>query len=159
METREWILKRNCSIAPRQLAWVFAVLCTVSLTVALGFTLHGAWTILVFSVIELSAVGIAFLVYARHATDREVVVLGEDGLIVELTQAGRTSRTKLDLVTLHGTRIAFPAGPQALVALEGRGQRVVVGRFINQGQRRALAQDLERALAGRTGGTAALSFL
>ena len=48
METREWILKRNCSIAPRQLAWVFAILCTVSLTVALGFTLHGAWTILFF---------------------------------------------------------------------------------------------------------------
>lgn len=159
METREWILKRNCSIAPRQLAWVFAILCTVSLTVALGFTLHGAWTILVFSVIELTAVGLAMLVYARHATDREVLVLADDGLVVETTQAGQASRIKLDLASLQGTRIVFPAGPQSLVALETRGKRVEVGRYIDAARRRQLALELERALVARVGGRVALSFL
>ncbi|WP_418000017.1 DUF2244 domain-containing protein [Herbaspirillum rubrisubalbicans] len=53
----------------------------VSLTVALGFTLHGAWTILFFSVIELLAVGAAMLVYARHATDCEVVALESGGAV------------------------------------------------------------------------------
>ncbi len=156
METREWILKRNCSIAPRQLAWVFAILCTVSLTVALGFTLHGAWTILFFSVIELLAVGAAMLVYARHATDREVVMLVDDGLVVELFQGSRRHCSKLQL---HGMRIAYPAGRQALVALESRGQRVEVGRFMSEWKRYEFAQELERALSARAGGTAALSFL
>ncbi|NQE50964.1 DUF2244 domain-containing protein [Herbaspirillum rubrisubalbicans] len=156
METREWILKRNCSIAPRQLAWVFAILCMVSLTVALGFTLHGAWTILVFSVIELLAVGAAMLVYARHATDCEVVVLEADDLLVELIEGNRRQRSKLPL---QGLRVTVAIGQQALVALESGGQCVHVGRFTNQWQRRAFAQELERELAARLGGTAALSFL
>ncbi|WP_343742679.1 DUF2244 domain-containing protein [Herbaspirillum huttiense] len=156
METREWILKRNCSIAPRQLAWVFAVLCTVSLTVALGFTLRGAWIILVFSCIELVAVGAAMLVYARHATDREVLVLADHGLEVEVIQGSRSSRSSLQL---HGMRIAFPVGRQSLVALESRGQRVEIGRFMSLWQRRALVQELQQELAARGGGMAALSFL
>ncbi len=156
METREWILKRNCSIAPRQLAWVFAILCTVSLTVALGFTLHGAWIILVFSFIESTAVGAAMLVYARHATDREVVRLADEGLVVEVTQGSRSSRSTLQW---QGMRIDYPVGRQALVALESRGQRVEVGRFMNEGQRREFARELQRELSARAGGMAALSFL
>ncbi|WDZ95536.1 DUF2244 domain-containing protein [Herbaspirillum sp. WKF16] len=147
METREWILKRNCSIAPRQLAWVFAILCTVSLTVALAFTVHGAWTILVFSVIELSAVGIAFLVYARHATDREYLVLQDDCLVVELTQAGKASRIELDL---RRARIDFSAGRRSLVALESSGLRVEVGRFMSEWKRCEFARELERELSQRT---------
>lgn len=148
METREWILKRNCSIAPRQLAWVFAILCAVSLTVALAFTVHGAWTILVFSVIELSAVGIAFLVYARHATDREYVALLDDCLIVELTQASKVNRIKLDL---RRARIEFPVARQSLVGLECSGMRVEVGRFMSEWKRREFARELDRELSARIG--------
>lgn len=156
METREWILKRNCSIAPRQLVWVFAILCTVSLTVALGFTLRGAWIILVFSCIELMAVGAAMLVYARHATDREVLVLADHGLEVEVILGSRSHRSSLQL---HGMRIAFPVGRQSLVALESRGRRVEIGRFMSLWQRRAFVQELQQELAARGGGMAAPSFL
>lgn len=148
METREWVLKRNCSIAPRQLARAFAILCAVSLTVALVFTVHGAWTILIFSVIELSAVGIAFLVYARHATDREYVAVLDDYLFVELTQAGKATRIKLDL---RRARIEFPVARQALVGLESSGMRVEVGRFMSEWKRRDFARELERELSARTG--------
>ncbi|MBO9536562.1 DUF2244 domain-containing protein [Herbaspirillum sp.] len=148
METREWVLKRNCSIAPRQLAWVFAILCAASLTVALAFTVHGAWTILIFSVIELAAVGIAFLAYARHATDREYVALSDDCLVVELTRAGKASRTKLDL---RRARIDFPVARQSLVGLEGPGMRVEVGRFMSEWKRCEFARELERELSARTG--------
>ncbi|NUU02637.1 DUF2244 domain-containing protein [Herbaspirillum robiniae] len=148
METREWILKRNCSIAPRQLAWVFAILCAVSLAIALAFTVHGAWTILIFSVIELSAVGIAFLMYARHATDREHVVLEDDCLIVEVTQAGEANLVRLDL---RRARIDFPGARQALVGLESSGMRVEVGRFMSEWKRREFARELERELSVRIG--------
>jgi uncharacterized membrane protein len=148
METREWILKRNCSIAPRQLAWVFAILCAVSLTVALAFTVHGAWAILFFSVIELSAVGIAFLVYARHASDREYVALGDDRLIVEVTEAGKASRIELDV---RRARIDFPGARRPLVGLESSGMRVEVGRFMSEWKRREFARELERELSARTG--------
>lgn len=146
MVKREWLLKRNCSIAPRQLGQVFAILCAVSLTVALVFTLRGAWYILVFSVLELSAVGFAFLIYARHATDREYIALVEDCLLVEFVQAGKTSRYRLDL---QHVRIG-PAGPHSagkLVRLESSGIRVDVGRHLTEWKRREFALELERELS------------
>ncbi|BEV17508.1 hypothetical protein HBDW_42960 [Herbaspirillum sp. DW155] len=69
------------------------------------------------------------------------------------------SRSHRSSLQLHGMRIAFPVGHRALVALESRGQRVEVGRFMHPWQRRAFAQELERELAARVGGMAALSFL
>lgn len=146
METREWILKRNCSIAPRQLAWVFAILCAVSLVIALVFAMHGAWIILFFSVIELSAVGAAFLVYARHATDRECVTCDQDCLIVEVTQAGKVSRIKLDV---RRVRVDLSDSRRALVGIETSNTRVEVGRFMSEWKRREFANELQRELSAR----------
>lgn len=142
---QEWTLKRNCSIAPHQLGQVFAILCVVSLTVALVFTLRGAWYILIFSVLELSAVGFAFLIYARHATDREYIALVEDCLLVEFVQAGKTSQYRLDLRQAH----VLPAKshqPGKLVRLESSGIRVDVGRYLTQWKRQEFAHELECAL-------------
>lgn len=140
---REWMLKRNCSIAPHQLGLVFAILCAVSLTVALVFTLRGAWYILVFSVLELSAVGFAFLVYARHATDREYIAIVGDCLLIEFVQAGKTNCFKLDL---RQARIDPKRSGRNLVTLEAQGMRVEVGRHLTEWKRREFAQELEREL-------------
>ena len=67
------------------------------------FTLHGAWYILVL-VLALSAVGFAFLIYARHATARKFAVV-EDYLPVELVPTGETSCFKLDLLQMHITLV------------------------------------------------------
>src|SRR5450830_1211243 len=123
------MLKRNCSIAPHQLGQVFAILCAVSLTVAFIFTLRGAWYILCFSVLELSAVGFAFLIYARHATDREYIALVENCLLVESIQAGKMSCFKLDLRQI---RITSGDSGNHLVTLESSGLRVEVGRHLTE---------------------------
>lgn len=148
MVKREWMLKRNCSIAPHQLGQVFAILCAVSLTVALVFTLRGAWYILIFSVLELSAVGFAFLVYARHAADREYIALVEDCLLVEFVHAGKTSCFRLDPRQAH----IEPAGPGGnLVTLESPGIRVNVGRYLTEWKRREFALELKRELIASNG--------
>jgi uncharacterized membrane protein len=144
MVKREWLLKRNCSIAPRQLGQVFAILCAVSLTVALVFTLRGAWYILVFSVLELSAVGFAFLIYARHATDREYIALVEDCLLVEFVHAGKTSRFRLDL---HKIQIEPAGSHRKLVRLESSGIRVDVGRYLTEWKRREFALELRQEIS------------
>lgn len=80
--TREWTLRRNCSLSPRQVARAYAVLCAGSLAVAVGFLAHGVWLVLAFSLVELALVGLALLLYARHATDHERIALSESGLLV-----------------------------------------------------------------------------
>src|SRR5690606_31880073 len=62
-----WFLRRNCSVTPTQLGWLYASLCAVTLAVAAAFWFRGAVLILPFAGVELAAVGIAFLAYARHA--------------------------------------------------------------------------------------------
>lgn len=165
----EWILKRNCSISPRQLLAVYGVLCAASMAVAIFFTLRGAWYVLGFAILELLAVGLAFLFYGRHANDREKIVLEVDGnLLVELTEAGTTRQTRLDgrlitvdmpgmyrgMVGLH-SGAALREGCFTPCASRGEahsgGTRIEVGRFVAQPARRKFARELQVALARQLG--------
>lgn len=143
MSSREWVLKRNCSMTPRQLMMVYAALCLVSLTVSGIFTLHGAWYILGFAVLELAAVGLAFLHYGRHATDRERIALNEDTLLIELIQAEQASQHQLNLRTV---RVSPPDRHRSLIAVEIPGKRVEIGRYLTSLHRRAFARELALAI-------------
>ena len=76
------MLKRNCSVTPTQLGWAYGILCVVSLGIGAGFWLMGAPFVLGFAWIEVIAVGLAFLVYARHARDGEMISLRGSRLVV-----------------------------------------------------------------------------
>lgn len=147
MMQREWTLQRNCSLAPRQVALAYAVLCTFSLTVSLAlFVLHGIWVVLAFSLLELALVGLALIVYARHALDREHIVLAETCLVVERVQADRREQARLDPLW---TRVLAPDDrKRALIQLESRGVKVEVGRFVTEARRRQVERELRQALRG-----------
>lgn len=145
MATREWILKRNCSMSPAQLARAYLALCVASLLVASYFAFHGAWLVPVFSVLELTAVAVAFVYFGRHATDREHVALSDSGLLVELVQAESVRQFRMDP---QRTRVALPALRHGLIGLESNGARVEVGRFLTERKRREFALELNRELAG-----------
>jgi uncharacterized membrane protein len=146
----ECTLQRNCSLTPRQVARAYAVLCTVSLAVALAFFLHGVWIVLAFSVLELSCVGLALLLYARHALDRERIALTASCLLVECVQADVRSQARLDPLwtrVLPPSEGMFPAADKrGLITLESRGVRIEVGRFVNDAKRRQVARELRQAL-------------
>ena len=100
-----WILKRNCSLTPRQSAAAYLLLCTGSFGIALFFLVQGFWIVLAFSILEMAAVGWALLYYARHALDVERIALTERSLVVERIDAGRHSQFRLDP---GRTRVAPP---------------------------------------------------
>jgi uncharacterized membrane protein len=144
MAKREWVLGRNCSISPRQLALAYAALCAMSFSVATYFTFRGAWYILGFAILEMSGVGAAFFLYARHASDREHIALIDDCLLVELIQTERVRQYRLDP---RWTRVEPPESRDGLIGLEANGVRVEVGRFLTELKRREFARELKRALA------------
>ena len=145
MATREWVLKKNCSISPRQLAKAYLALCGASFMVASYFTWHGAWLIMVFAVLEMAAVAAAFLYFGRHATDRECIALNEAELVVELVQAEKVSQFRLDPCR---TRVALPVLRHGLIGLEGSAGRIEVGRFLTERKRREFARELNQELLG-----------
>lgn len=139
----EWLLKRNCSITPQQLGAVYASLCGVSALIAGFFFWLGAPWVAAFAGIELAAVGVAMLVFAHHAGDRETLTLMGRSLRVESRIGKRVERTELaaDWLTVEPA-----AGQGSLVQLRGRGHFVRVGRFLRPELRSAFAQELRRTL-------------
>ena len=138
-----WFLKRNCSVTPAQLGWLYASLCAVSLGIGTVFWFQGALLILPFAGVELAAVGVAFLVYARHAGDGETITLQGRQLVVELDNAGHLERAEFNR---DWVRVEPLAGSRSLIELSGQGRRVNVGRFVRPELRPALAQEIRRAL-------------
>lgn len=140
---REWTLKRDCSLPPWRLALFYASLCLASLVVAGLFAWRGAGYVFGFALLEMAAVGLAFLTYARHAADREHIVLDDDCLLVELIVTERVRQFRLNR---HLTRVEMLPARRALVRLAAAGQHIEVGRFLTESKRRAFAQELEQEL-------------
>ena len=144
-ERREWLLRRNCSLSPRQMGMAYGLMCLFSFAVASGFVMAGMWQVLLFTVLEMTAVAAAFLHFARHATDYEHIVLAEGKLLVEQVSAGKMNVTQLELYFL---RLQMPAHPSDLIHLESKGIAIDVGYFATDPRRRALAQELRAELQG-----------
>jgi uncharacterized membrane protein len=139
-----WDFRRNRSVTPRQLATCFALLACVSLGIGLLFWLQGALFVLPFACLELLALGVAFVVYARHALDGERIWVEGGLLVVESERAGQTVRCEFQRAWV---RIEPLVPATALIEICGQGQRVQVGHFVRNELRYRLAQELRRAVA------------
>lgn len=141
----DWMLKRNCSVTPTQLGWAYGMLCVVSLGIGAGFWLLGAPFVLGFAWVELIAVGLAFFVYARHASDGEMISLRGSQLVVETESAGRRNRAEFNR---DWVRVEPRASDTSLIEVSGQGRSVQVGRYVRPELRPVLAHEIRRALRG-----------
>lgn len=139
----EWLLKRNCSITPRQLFGVYLSLCVVSLAIASGFAWAGASPVLAYAGVELLLVGAALLVYARHATDHERITLAGDALSVEHHNGGETERSEFRAAWV---RVEPLSSDRSLIEVAGDGHAARIGRYLRPELRPTLAQELRAAL-------------
>lgn len=142
---QEWLLKRNCSLAPRQLAGLFCSLAVLSLAIGVAFALLGAWLVVPFACIEVLALGAAFLVYARHASDYERIVLSDECLVVETRQAERVRRERYDRAWI---RVVYTGARRELIRLVIAGAQVEIGRHVPESERPRLASELRAQLNG-----------
>lgn len=138
-----WFLRRNCSVTPAQLGWLYASLCVVSLGIGTFFWFQGAVMILPFAWLEVLAVGAAFFAYARHAADREHILLQGGRLVVETENAGRLERAEF---SRDRVRVEPVADDRSLIEVSGQGRRMNVGRYVRPELRPVLAQEIRRAL-------------
>lgn len=139
----QWRLKRNCSVTPVQLGWLYLSLCSVSLGIGVFFWLQGATLVLAFAGLEVTVVGLAFLAYARHAADGELISLQGGNLVVELETAGRLKRAEFER---QWVRVEPKSGDLSLIELSGHGRSIEVGRFVRPEHRQVLAHEIRKAL-------------
>lgn len=136
---KDWTMKRNCSISPRQFVGFYVSLALFSLAIAFMLVLVGAWLVLPFTGIELLAVGIAFAVYARHAVDYERVRLFQNRLVIEQVSAERLTQFEFNP---RWVRIEPGATPRDQIKLVSRGQTIMIGQHLAQYRRAQFAGEL-----------------
>ncbi|CAG9170250.1 DUF2244 domain-containing protein [Cupriavidus pampae] len=143
LPSNDWLMKRNCSLSPRQVGWFYFSIVCFSTAIALFFAWQGTWLVLPFAGLELLGLGIALLAHGRHATDYERVSLTDGMLVVETASA---SRMTWDEFNPCWVRVELGESFRALVVLRS-GKRVVrVGSYLDPHRRRKFAQELVAAL-------------
>lgn len=143
MAKREWGIRHSCLMSPRQLVLACAALRTLSLAVAVFFTLHGAWYVLAFSILEISAVGYALVHFGRHANGCKRILPMDNYLLVELVQV----ESRAIQGNAHATRVASLDRSANPAGLEANGIEVEVGRFLKEWKQRELGWESKSALA------------
>jgi len=138
------LLKRNCSISPKGMILVFALLAVATLGIATGFALVGAWLVLPFAGLEVAALVTAFVLTARHAADYERIEIARGRLTVEVAEGRARLRHELERGALR-VRHA-PERARVLLTCAGSGE-IAVGRHLDAEARVALADRLNKTLS------------
>lgn len=139
----QWVMRRNCSITPRQLVAVYLSLCAVSLGISVAFWIVGAPAVLAFAGLELLMLGAAFALYARHATDCETITLAGRELAIEHRCGQGVERASF---RAEWVRVEPASDDGSLVEVSGEGRHTRVGRYVRPEWRAQLAQELRLAL-------------
>lgn len=143
-----WLIKRNCSASPRQLAMVFASLIAISFAFGISFAAVGLWMVLPFVGAELIAVGAAFFCYGRHAADFERIEIDRREVSVERVEGARRTRWYLDprvsRVQVDGSGHQW--GTRVRIYLLSPEIKLEIGRHLLEARRRQLGRDLDGAL-------------
>ncbi|RKP58797.1 DUF2244 domain-containing protein [Pararobbsia silviterrae] len=136
---KDWMLKRNCSVSPKQFFVFYVGLCLVSLSIALTVVYWGAWLVLPFTGLDLLVVGVAFVIYARHAVDYEYIRLCEHRLVIERVSADRVSQYEFNP---RWVRVEPGATPRDRITLHSAGQSVTIGQHLAWHLRSQFANEL-----------------
>ncbi len=147
-EVSEWVIKRNCSAGPRQLASVFGSLVAVSFLFGLGFAAFGLWMVLPFVGVELLAVGAAFFYYGRHAADCERIAVAPHKLSVEHFEGALVKQWQFDprVSRVQVESCGRQWGRRVRVYLLAPGTRLELGRYLLDRSRPQLAREIDGTL-------------
>ena len=135
--------RRNNSLSSIGRRFVFGFILTVSLGIAMAFSLVlGAWPILPFAGIEMAVLYLAFRYVDRHAEDYERITIRGDSVAVEVREGSRVTRQEFN--RCWAQVVSMDAG--ARLALRSHGRDVEVGRHVCEGRRADMARELKREL-------------
>ncbi|MDE3021129.1 MAG: DUF2244 domain-containing protein [Pseudomonadota bacterium] len=139
------LLHRNVSMTPIQRSIFLMVTLFWSFAVGLFYLLHGYWLVLPYSIIEMTALVVAFRLVARHDDDIESIQLCGDILTVVQTIAGHSVRREYNRYWVQVLVIHHFDDPSIL--LRSHGKEWPIATFLPASERLALAENLRLHLA------------
>ena len=140
----EFYLQRNCSISPKQLAYIFIALGAISVLIGYTFFLLGASLILPFSFVEVFALLVAYFYNAIHANDYEYLVIGKDYVYFEAKNGTSYYEEKL----LKSMARIFSSERQNLINIYQGQKNIIFGHHIHLNHRPYLEKEIKMLLNG-----------
>lgn len=141
------VAQPNCSASWRSNKFVLFALAIPSLGAATGFALLGAWPILPFAGLELLALGSALYYVNWKQHYRHVITLSHDSICID---KGHYAPRQRWTFPREGTGLAIVPeqhpwdGPE--MSLQGTGESVSVGEFLNRDDSLKLAALLRQEI-------------
>lgn len=140
---RTWHMQRNCSFTPRQVGYFYLSMFLFSSLIATYFLLHGVWMILIFTVIELTVLGIALIIYARHALDYESIAIDGTSLRVEKNIGGKLEHHEFNTCWMT---LKQEEDGKRLIRVEERDRELPIGLFVPLDARPQFYKDLQQQI-------------
>jgi len=142
-----WVLRANCSLAPKRLCAVLGSLVLLSTLIGAGFWCLGAPWVLPFAGVEMIALALALWIYARRVEDGEELWLQGDTLHLH---ARCGSEVRLWAFPVAWVTVRFGGHTDGLIELACAGQRVRAGARLPAHRRAQMAISIRQSL--RTAG-------
>jgi uncharacterized membrane protein len=111
--------------------------------IATYFLVQGIWMILPFTIIELTALGIALLIYARHALDYESIAIDGSSVTVEKNIGGKLERHEFNTKWLQ---LKQEEDGKRLIRIEQSDQELPIGIFVPVDARAQFFKDLRQQI-------------
>lgn len=140
------VARRNDSLSAGGRQRFFVSIAVVSLGIATGWALRGAWYIVPFALLELAVLYVALRVIQRHSGDLEIISIDGDRVLVERRVAGRVSRHEFNRYWARLSVNRSDSSGMVELALGSHGRQVSLGEFLTQEERMRLADELRKRL-------------
>ena len=139
------ILRPNHSWSWRANVLFLSILMAVSMTIAIGFLLAGAWVVLLFSVIEMTVVALCIHHCVKQCTRQEVITISDFEVKIQqgIKKPSREQTFTRMWAKWFVQKPRHPWDPVSLV-IRSRGEELEIGSFLNRSDKRDLVSELKR---------------
>lgn len=138
----------NCSLSPAGSRCVFLFIAFVTLSVAFGFFLIGAWPVLPFAGAELAVLYGCLRYIWMHASDYERLTIDENKVLVEKHASGLDWQVELNGYWARVILDCQPNGYCRRLALRSHGKEIEFGWFLSSEERLNVGHLLKSRLGG-----------
>lgn len=140
------VAKPNNSLSPEGFIWLFAAIAALSITVAVGVSLSGAWLVLPFAGFEIIAFACAFHYVLLHYGDYERISLTGNQIVVEKQICQHSEKFTFERYWAKVTLRNNEEG-NCRIFIGSHGKEVEFGsRFMDNDQRLTVARQLKQQL-------------
>lgn len=140
------LVKQNNSLSPKGFVWLFVGIFAITMTVAIGVSIVGAWFVLPFAGLEVLAFAFVFHHVHLHYEDHESITINSDDVVIEKHYYKHNEKFSFQRYWVKVVLRNAADGTCALF-IGSHGKEVEFGRrFMTDEQRLTIAKQLRQQL-------------